>query len=469
MFRGLRLRLTLLYLFATITLTALVGVATYQLVSYYFQTTNDLALQHRMVLEFRALGIATPAALAAADRQWYGSQQVPAASQYNNDDKHTENKHEDDEHSEAVAEEATNGELAAIFVLPLSPQGQLLTGPNTIAPPFAPNQAAIISALTSGYDWRTVRQSDGTRIRLFTYSVPGNTGTGVLQLGRTLADQDHILSQLLTGLLALGLISIIFISIGSWWLAGRSLLPAQQAWERQQAFIANASHELRTPLTLIRASTEVAIRDLPVSGAAQRGLLQDVLQECDHMSHLVEDLLLLSRLDAGHLKIERKAIQVQELFADIERQVGRLAAERRVQVIAAPSQAVVLGDPVRLRQVCLILCDNALQHTNAGGTITLAAAPRGNEVVLSITDTGSGIAPQDLPYIFDRFFQSSSGNESGRGAGLGLSIAKGLVEAQQGTIAIESRIGEGTRVSIALANAHAGPRKPLKVHEEVRT
>lgn len=108
-----------------------------------------------------------------------------------------------------------------------------------------------------------MRLADGTPVRRLTYHITiGNQAT-FIQAGRSLSDQEHLLTQLLAGLLALGVLSAILIGTNSWWLAGRSILPAQRSWGKQQSFIANASHELRTPLTLIRASAEVALRKTP--------------------------------------------------------------------------------------------------------------------------------------------------------------------------------------------------------------
>jgi signal transduction histidine kinase len=123
-------------------------------------------------------------------------------------------------------------------------------------------------------------------------------------------DQQRVLDRLLRVLAILGGTGALILASGSWWLAGKSLVPAQQAWEKQQAFIANASHELRAPLTLIRASAEVAQRDLPRRDV-KWPLLADILSEIDHMSTLVDDLLLLSRLDTGRLRLDIHDIRLR--------------------------------------------------------------------------------------------------------------------------------------------------------------
>jgi signal transduction histidine kinase len=225
-------------------------------------------------------------------------------------------------------------------------------------------------------------------------------------------------------------------------VAGRSLAPARRAWDRQQAFVANASHELRTPLTLVRASAEVARRGL-AEDDRRSTQLGDILDECDHMSRLVDDLLLLSRLDANTLPLLRQPVAVGELLTGLQRQVGRVAEVQQVQLEARPVAGTLLGDPDRVRQVLLILLDNALQHTPAGGRIRMEADVHGRWVEVKVTDTGAGIAPEHLPHVFERFHRAD-GKADGRGAGLGLAIARALVTAQGGQIELASQVGRGT-------------------------
>jgi signal transduction histidine kinase len=459
MFSGLRLRLTLLYLAAALGLIVLVGGGTYLVLGSYFQRTTDLALQYRMAQEFVRRGSQLPPELAAADRDWYANR-APLLSPTSapDDDTHDGAASGEDqaaaETDDRTAEEAYDGELAAIFVLPLSTQGQIRTVSNIRLPPLAPDRQAVAVALAQGSDWRTTRLSDGTRVRLLTYRLAPSKDPALLQLGRILTDQDRALRRLLMGLLALGAVSAVLLGASSWWLSGRSLRPAQQAWERQQAFVANASHELRAPLTLLRASAEVAQRSLPADDTDRRALLGDALQECDHMSRLVDDLLLLSRLDANQLPMERLRISVPDLLADVQRQIGRLASERGVQVTTGAVCGIAWGDPTRVRQVLLILLDNALRHTPPGGSIRLEAHVQGRYLLIGVLDSGGGIAPASIPHIFERFYRADSGHGSS-GSGLGLSIAKAIIEAQHGQIAIDSQLGSGTRVTVTLPSAES--------------
>jgi signal transduction histidine kinase len=478
MFRGLRLRLSVLYLLVALAFIVLVGLGTYRLVDSYFQTTIDLALQHRMAHEFLREGAPVTPELEAADRSWYENRRrlfpriaTPEPESPQEADTHEEEPGSGeaggpplDNTEQENAEDLYDGELAAIFVVPLDATGQISGTVSALTLPVAPNKPAVTAALATGSDWRTVISDQGLRVRLLTYRLPRNSGAAVLQLGRTLDDQDRILQQLLLALLGLGAASTVLLGIGSWWLAGRALRPAQAAWARQQTFVANASHELRTPLTLLRASAEVVQRGLPREDSDGRALLDDVLQETDHMSRLVEDLLLLSRLDAGRLALERQEVALPALLADMQRQMGRLAEERAVPVEVTRAEGTALADPTRLRQVLLILLDNALRHTPRGGHIALAAQPQGRSVQISVADTGSGIAPEHLTHVFERFYRvDSTPNGTTGGSGLGLAIARGLIEAQHGHITIQSQVGTGTRVTLTLpAQGHEHPSHERK-------
>lgn len=444
MFRNLRLQLTLLYLLASLTLIVLLGGGIYTALRAYFQRTTNLALQHKMYHEFQVLGAPIPPALADADMDWSSRRYVPPAAR----------RHQNSIERRAV-EIAYTGELAAIFVLVLDAKGEVLFNPATTPPPIEPVREAVEAAMQEGHDWRTTHTPGGTTVRLLTCRVTRSDGPAVLQVGRALDDQERVLQRALVNILAFGSIGLVVMGFGSWWLAGRSLVPVQQAWERQQVFIANASHELRAPLTLMRASAEVARRSLSTDNQEGADLLNDVLHECDHMNRMVENLLLLSRLDAGKLAVQREVIALPDVLADMQRQVGRLASEQGVHLLVDKgSSGAVWGDPTYLRQVLLILLDNAIRHTPPGGTVRITPRARGQWVALEVSDTGSGIAAEHMPHIFERFYRpdSTRGSQSS-GAGLGLSIAKALVAAQQGSIEATSEVGVGTCIHIVLAAA----------------
>jgi signal transduction histidine kinase len=481
-FRGLRLRLTLLYALAALVFMLLIGGGAYLLVARYFDNVTDLALRHKMAHEFHALGAPLPPDLEYADRDWSIIRREaislpftppdPTAERQGRREKpekeEDEDEEEEDESGEHLPRSLTTpvdaAELSAIAVLPLDASGRLLFNPNNLDLPLIPSQEAFQAALAHGSDLRTITLDDGRRARLLTYRLTRPDGPAALQLVRELSDQEQVLKQLLVGLIALGTFSMALVGATSWRLAGRALRPAQEAWERQQRFIASASHELRAPLTLIRASAEVALRDLPPDESDQRALLHDVLAESDHMRRLVDDLLTLTRLDSGQLTLTKETVDLTALLASIQRQAARLGEQRGVAVELADVGGLVQADTERLQQVLLIALDNALRYTPAGGRITLAATPMERTVQIRVADTGCGIAPEHLPHIFERFYRAdpARGRENGN-AGLGLSIAKGLVEAMGGRITVESTVGVGTTVVISLPRAP--DRKPAESPE----
>ena len=462
MLSGLRLRMTLLYTLATLMVVGLIDVGAYLIVARYFANVTDLALKHKMAHEFHALAAPLPTELIPADRDWsivrsaLGLRPAPRSVDDAED--------EDEDEAYTLLRSADSAELAAIIVLPLDTVGRVLFYPSSDAPPLTPDLDALRVALSAGSDLRTVVTPDGYRARLLTYRLTRLDGPAALQLARELGDQERVLEQLTGGLLMLAMLSMTLVGIVSWWLAGRALHPAQEAWDRQQRFIASASHELRTPLTLIRASAEVALRSLPAEQHDQRELLGDLLAESDHMRRLVDDLLVLSRLDSGRLTLLPTRVELATLFAEIERQVARLGAEQQI-TISAHATGSVRADPDRLRQILLILFDNALRHTPAGGRIQLTAVPEGRMVRLTLQDSGRGIEPEHLPHIFERFYRADPARSREHGnAGLGLSIAKGLVEAMGGQIGVTSRPQQGSSfwLTLPLAAGAEGVTLPKK-------
>jgi signal transduction histidine kinase len=451
-FSGLRLRLTLIYLTAGLLLIGVIAMGTLGLARSYFQNITDLALQHRMSMEFRVLGEPLPPELALADQTWYLTDGIPVVDSFRsslaslNSEDDSQSDESDDLRERAREAQAFEGELASIYVLALNSDGIPVGSTSLAFPSIEPNLNAVERSDIVGRDFRTDTLADGTRVRLLTYPLTSQAELASLQLGRRLSDQDRVQNQLLLILLSLGGTGVVLFGLGSWWFAGRTMRTAEIAWEKQQTFIANASHELRTPLTLIRASAEVAQRNSNKQ-ATQNRLLDDIIQESDYMSRLVEDLLLLSRLDAGQLEIEELPIVLTELFDDLERQIGRVAEERKIELNIELVAEIIHGDPIRLRQVLIILLDNALQHSPEKGCITVTVWEQSGKVHISIEDQGEGMEPEIVSKVFDRFYRAEG--QKSTGFGLGLSIAKALTEAQNGTISLESAVGKGTTAKLS--------------------
>jgi heavy metal sensor kinase len=216
-------------------------------------------------------------------------------------------------------------------------------------------------------------------------------------------------------------------------------------------FTADASHELRTPLTAIRTETEVALRK-PLTTSEYQHLLGSILEECDRLTRLTDQLLTLSRDDAGTAYPAAASVDVANLLAGVLETMQPLAEVKGLHVHAVGNGPVAVhGDEARLRQVFYNILDNAIKYTSAGGRIEIGLVHQRQEVVITIRDTGIGIPPEHLPRVFDRFYRvdKARSREQG-GTGLGLSIARSIVAAHRGHIEIISTPGQGTRCIVSL-------------------
>ena len=226
-----------------------------------------------------------------------------------------------------------------------------------------------------------------------------------------------------------------------------------RATQQRRQMTADIAHDLRTPLTVLAGYLEAMEEGTLPPTPERLGIMQ---QEVSGLRRLVEDLRTLSLADAGELPLQLHETDAGELLAQVraayapqaERQGVTLAAE------AAPGLPKIRVDPERMRQVLGNLIGNALRYTPAGGRISLSAGGEDGALLLSVADTGSGIAPEDLPYVFDRFYRGDRARSEGQGeSGLGLPIARSLVEMHGGTISIRSGPGEGTTFLIRLPAA----------------
>ncbi|MBC8448979.1 MAG: HAMP domain-containing protein [Chloroflexi bacterium] len=223
-----------------------------------------------------------------------------------------------------------------------------------------------------------------------------------------------------------------------------------RANEHRRQMTADIAHDLRTPLTVITGYIE-ALRDGVLKPSS--GRFEVIYDEAQHLNRLVEDLRTLSLADAGELTLQRLKMSPRPLLERTAAAYGHLAEQQTIalEVETDPKLPEVHVDPERMAQVLGNLVSNGLRHTPAGGQITLAARHRGREVELVVRDNGEGIAPEVLPRIFDRFYRGDRSRQQRDGeSGLGLAIARSIVEAHGGTIAAASERGGGTTFTIVL-------------------
>ena len=219
----------------------------------------------------------------------------------------------------------------------------------------------------------------------------------------------------------------------------------QEMEQQRQSSLADVSHELRTPLTVIQGNVEALIDGVY---PADREHLEPILEEARVMERLIEDLRTLSLAEAHRLVLHREPTDLDALFSDIAAGYRSQAEQGSVQLIVSVAEAVPTMDvdPARLREVVANLLANAIRHTPSGGSVDLATRVTGEVVEVTVRDTGDGMTPEELGRIFERFYRSPDSP----GSGLGLSIARDLVEAHGGSITATSEQGHGTTVRFTL-------------------
>jgi two-component system OmpR family sensor kinase len=364
-----------------------------------------------------------------------------------------------------------------------------------------PLSDAGLAHLQQGQAWTEIASIEDERWLI--YSRPLTLGpqvVGILQVAHSLADRDRSLQGLrMTLILGSTLTTAVAFGIG-WVLSGMTLQPIHRltqtarrigeerdfasrvrhdgpndelgqlattfngmlvhlqdayqqvthALQMQRDFVADVSHELRTPLTTIRGNLALLARRPPIPRGEKEDILNDVVDETERLIRLVSDLLTLARADAGR-KLNSDPVPVRPLVEDVCRQAQVLESSREITWQGADG-AIALADPDALKQVLLTLLDNALVHGE--GPIRVAVDNSDRQIGIRVQDSGPGMSPQLCERLFDRFYRGDA-SRSAPGFGLGLSIAKALIEAQGGTIAVDSQLGQGSTFTVNVPAAAA--------------
>ena len=374
-----------------------------------------------------------------------------------------------------------------------------------------PIAAAAVEAARNGKTWSEIvamparplgpqpgggvlRRSIPIQLRLLTLPL-GNPTQYILQVGTITTDLQRLRNLLFTALLLGLVLGLPAAAAGGWWLAGRALRPVkaitatarriearnlaerlpqppqddelgqlaatlnglldrlQAAFQRERRFTADISHDLRTPLALIKSNIGVAL-NRPRTAAELQTTLTQVEGQIDRMTGLVEATLFLARSDTEQLAQEFAALNLSELLTDLYETTAPYASEELGQTLCNEIAAGlwVMGDRDQLTRLFLNLVDNAMRYTPAGGTIRLAGRMQGQHAVVEVEDNGAGIAPADLPRVFDRFYRADEARTGGHHAhyGLGLSIAQAIAQAHGGEITVRSIQGRGSCFTVSL-------------------
>ncbi|MCX8045178.1 MAG: ATP-binding protein [Desulfobacterota bacterium] len=223
----------------------------------------------------------------------------------------------------------------------------------------------------------------------------------------------------------------------------------EQSFDTQRQFVQDASHELKTPLTILEGEISVALKK-PRTPEEYESVLKSCLEEIERLNMIVGNLLMLARLEDRAMVAERQPCDIGQMLADIVADMEVLASQKQVRLAYVPTPGLmVTGIPEYLRRVFVNLIDNAIKYSFPEGTVTITAYRSGGSITVTVHDTGCGIPEQDLPHIFDRFYRVDKARATG-GFGLGLSIARSIVGAHNGTISATSSPEQGTTFTVSI-------------------
>jgi signal transduction histidine kinase len=261
--------------------------------------------------------------------------------------------------------------------------------------------------------------------------------------------------RILLGLIELDLFILILGGVGSYFLARRTVRPIEEAHNAQVRFTADASHELRTPLAAMRSEIEVALRDRKLTTIQAKQLFESNLEELQRLTGLTDSLLKLAR-DAEVPKFT--TVSLAGVVVDAVVNVTKAATEKNITLKTSGTTVKVKADRSSLTQLIMILLDNAIKYSPTGTIVTVETALTDATVMIRIADQGTGIAPADLPHIFERFYRADQSRSQAQvpGYGLGLAIAKQLAELHHGSLSVESTPGQGSIFTIQLPQAKPG-------------
>lgn len=330
---------------------------------------------------------------------------------------------------------------------------------------------------------------------------------GVLQVGTSMGDADRILINLKRVLISIGLVAVMVAGFFVGGVTQRALIPLatvtrtaseiqraddlsrripeadhqhdevgqlikvfnltlerlEKLFRSQQRFIADVGHELRTPLTAIKGNADLMRR----VGKMDDESLQAMENEIDRLTRMVGDLLLVAQAESGSLPLDFRQVEVDTILLEVFQQMKVLARGIKEFKIAEIDQVLVCGDRDRLKQVMLNLVSNALNYTPKDGYINLKLGKKGGHAYFMVTDTGPGIAQENLEHIFERFYRAEKSRSrrdevDGKGFGLGLSIAYWIVQNHGGRIDVKSELGEGTTFTVWLPLANGNCSENIK-------
>jgi two-component system, OmpR family, sensor histidine kinase CiaH len=261
--------------------------------------------------------------------------------------------------------------------------------------------------------------------------------------------------RVLEALFGINVVILFLSTLAGYFLAGRTLRPIKNMLDEQNRFITDASHELNTPLTALKTSLEVNLRDKKLSLDKARKVLSSNLEDVNNLQSLSEELmeLIMYQKQNGNFKIAKVALS--DIIKTTVEQVKSLAEKKKIAIKVDAPKTFVMGDEKSLKELFVILLDNAIKYTDSRSPISLTVKKDDSDVNVLVKDGGVGIKKEDFPHIFDRFYRADRSRTKQRvgGYGLGLSIAKRIVSLHNGNIKVESEVGKGSIFTVTLPKA----------------
>jgi len=280
------------------------------------------------------------------------------------------------------------------------------------------------------------------------FSLPGGRDY-VAVISANVVELDDEYSGLLLAFTLAALVALFAVGFGGWLVARRSTEPIRDSLQRMRDFMADAAHELRTPVAVMEGHSEVALRRSRTN-AEYAEVLAAIHAEATRLGGILENLLTIARADAQAWPVHLKSLYLDDLLVDITANAEVVAQGKGISVeLASLDELPVQGDPDLLRQLVMILLDNAIKFSPENGRVIVAARRAKQRALLTVEDHGPGIDPEILPHVFGRFYRGDSARSRAQGAGLGLSIAQWIAQVHHATITIDSKPGSGTRLIVS--------------------
>lgn len=258
--------------------------------------------------------------------------------------------------------------------------------------------------------------------------------------------------RIVMSLLVINAIILAGAAAAGYFLAGKTLKPISDMVEEQNRFITDSSHELRTPLTSLKSEIEVNLRNPHLELGQAKKLLQSNLEEVNKLQILSDSLIRLTQYQKGNKNLSQKNVSIQDVLTHSIQKISNAAREKSIGIKITGPDASVNADKQSLMELFVILLDNAIKYSKQRQKISISLGKNKNQVTIDIVDRGIGIHHDDIPHIFDRFYRAdkSRSKTSIPGYGLGLAIAKQIVQRHQGSISVKSSFGHGTTFTVSL-------------------